>query len=241
MTLYGGNTFDRIQNGGTTLTSGTHYTVSGNTVILKSSYLAAQPVGTTTLTFYFSGGVTRTIVITIKETTGGGGGTAGTKYDFSTNPGEVWSFGPAGTGASASWNATDGALTVTVGSSRGNNNNNSETLILPFNLGDDSLADYKTISVTLRSTNNATYKNFRVEVVSSNDPTAFGFSGQNTQLAGLGSNSLGNNGTWVERNNITISTSSFTSLKGIVYIGFGVPEVIANGATYQIKSIELKK
>ncbi|MGO4271419.1 X2-like carbohydrate binding domain-containing protein, partial [Paenibacillus sp. TAF58] len=46
---------ERIDNGRTTLVSGTDYTLVGNTLTIKKAYLAAQPVGTTNLTFVFSG------------------------------------------------------------------------------------------------------------------------------------------------------------------------------------------
>ncbi|QGQ97246.1 hypothetical protein EHS13_21330 [Paenibacillus psychroresistens] len=45
----------RIVNGDTALVLGTDYTVSGSTITIKKGYLAAQPVGTTKLTFSFSG------------------------------------------------------------------------------------------------------------------------------------------------------------------------------------------
>lgn len=46
---------DRIVNGRTTLLPGIDYTLSGNKVTIKKEYLAGQPVGTTNLTFIFSG------------------------------------------------------------------------------------------------------------------------------------------------------------------------------------------
>jgi endo-1,4-beta-D-glucanase Y len=67
MTL-NGNTFTNIKNGATTLASSTDYTVSGTTVTIKKAYLAAQAVGTTTLTFAFSAGSTQNLVITIVDT-----------------------------------------------------------------------------------------------------------------------------------------------------------------------------
>ncbi|KJS12800.1 MAG: hypothetical protein VR67_06245 [Peptococcaceae bacterium BRH_c8a] len=81
-----GNTLTDIKNGITTLTQGTDYTVTGSTVIIKKNYLAAQNVGTTTLTFDFSAGATETLDITVEDTTpiadddgdgGAGGGTGG--------------------------------------------------------------------------------------------------------------------------------------------------------------------
>lgn len=64
-----GNTLASIKNGATTLVSGTDYTVSGSTVTILKSYLAAQAVGTTTLTFSFSAGTSPTLAITVVDTT----------------------------------------------------------------------------------------------------------------------------------------------------------------------------
>lgn len=47
--------FIGISDGGTMLTPGTHYSVSGNQVTIKKEYLATKPVGTTSLTFAFRG------------------------------------------------------------------------------------------------------------------------------------------------------------------------------------------
>jgi len=68
MTL-NGNTFSGIKNGTATLVSGTDYTVSGNAVTLKKSYLAQQPVGTTNLNFLFSAGASATLTITVSDST----------------------------------------------------------------------------------------------------------------------------------------------------------------------------
>ncbi|MEJ8305054.1 X2-like carbohydrate binding domain-containing protein [Saccharibacillus sacchari] len=64
-----GNTFSSLANNGVTLTSGTDYTVSGNTVTISKSYLAQQPVGTTNLTFNFSAGTPQNLAVTISDTT----------------------------------------------------------------------------------------------------------------------------------------------------------------------------
>jgi hypothetical protein len=45
----------RIENGGTALTPGADYTISGNTVTLRKEYLAQLPVGVTDLVFTFRG------------------------------------------------------------------------------------------------------------------------------------------------------------------------------------------
>lgn len=64
-----GNTLISIANGTTTLVSGTDYTLSGNTVTILKGYLSTQPVGTTSLTFTFSGGAAQTLAITVSDTT----------------------------------------------------------------------------------------------------------------------------------------------------------------------------
>lgn len=62
-----GHTLTGIKNGSVCLTQGTDYTVSGTTVTILSSYLAAQALGSLTLTFDFSGGSDPTLAITIKD------------------------------------------------------------------------------------------------------------------------------------------------------------------------------
>ncbi|TXK83997.1 X2-like carbohydrate binding domain-containing protein [Paenibacillus sp. N3.4] len=68
MTL-NGNTFAGISNGGVSLNSGTDYTVSGSVVTIKKSYLALQPVGTTSLQFKFNDGDTQMLTVTVKDST----------------------------------------------------------------------------------------------------------------------------------------------------------------------------
>lgn len=63
------STLTGIHNGGTALVAGTDYTVEGHTVTILKSYLAAQPVGITNLTFTFSDGADQTLVITVSDTT----------------------------------------------------------------------------------------------------------------------------------------------------------------------------
>ena len=64
-----GNTLDAIRNGSDALTPDEDYTVAGNTAIINKSYLAAQPVGSTSLTFDFSGGADETLTIAVEDTT----------------------------------------------------------------------------------------------------------------------------------------------------------------------------
>lgn len=64
-----GTSLNSIKNGTVTLTAGTDYTVSGTTVTLKKAYLAAQPVGTTTLSFNFSAGTAKSLSVAVVDTT----------------------------------------------------------------------------------------------------------------------------------------------------------------------------
>lgn len=66
---YNTNTLLAVKNGTTTLVSGTDYTVSGNSVVIKASYLATLATGTAALTFDFSAGADRTLALTISDTT----------------------------------------------------------------------------------------------------------------------------------------------------------------------------
>ncbi|WP_442950517.1 X2-like carbohydrate binding domain-containing protein [Paenibacillus sp. FSL R5-0912] len=68
MTL-NGNTLSSIKNGASTLTAGTDYTVSGSAVTISKAYLAAQAVGTTTLSFNFSAGAAQTLAVAVVDTT----------------------------------------------------------------------------------------------------------------------------------------------------------------------------
>lgn len=69
-----GNTLTGIKNGTATLAAGTDYTVSGSTVTIQKTYLAAQPVGTTALTFNFSAGADATLAVSVVNTTSSGSG-----------------------------------------------------------------------------------------------------------------------------------------------------------------------
>jgi len=68
MTLHG-NTLESISNGVTELESGTDYAVSDDKVTILQSYLAEQPLGTTSLTFTFSEGEVQTLILMIGDTT----------------------------------------------------------------------------------------------------------------------------------------------------------------------------
>lgn len=62
------NTLTEIKNGATTLINGTDYTISGNTVTLRKSYLAQLPIGSTSLSFHFSAGSSSNLTVAVKDT-----------------------------------------------------------------------------------------------------------------------------------------------------------------------------
>lgn len=64
-----GNTLDNISDGSSTLDAGEQYSLNGNTVTLKSTYLASLPIGTKTLTFNFNAGAPQTYTITVVDST----------------------------------------------------------------------------------------------------------------------------------------------------------------------------
>lgn len=61
-----GNLLMAVKNGENLLVNGTHYILSGNTIVFKKEYLAQLPVGETVLTFTFSAGASQTLVITVE-------------------------------------------------------------------------------------------------------------------------------------------------------------------------------
>jgi len=67
MTLIGSTVLSSIKNGSTALTLDKEYTKLGNTVKIKTSYLATLAIGKTTLTFDFSAGTDPTLAITVVD------------------------------------------------------------------------------------------------------------------------------------------------------------------------------
>ncbi|WP_224753434.1 cellulase family glycosylhydrolase [Paenibacillus terricola] len=103
MTL-NGNTLSGIKNGSATLVSGTDYAISGNTVTIKKSYLAAQAVGTTNLTFDFSAGSDPILAISIVDTS-----------VTVALPGAFTASGTSGNAsATLTWTASSGAASYKV-------------------------------------------------------------------------------------------------------------------------------
>ncbi|CAM4372160.1 X2-like carbohydrate binding domain-containing protein [Paenibacillus tarimensis] len=64
-----GNTLTAVRNGSKVLAEGLDYTAAQNKVTIKSSYLAAQPLGTLSLTFDFSAGTDPVLEIAIEDST----------------------------------------------------------------------------------------------------------------------------------------------------------------------------
>lgn len=103
-----GNTLNGIKNGSVSLVSGTDYTVLGTTVTISKSYLAAQAVGTVSLTFDFSAGADRTLTISVVDTT-------------AALPGAFTLSGTAGDAqATLTWTASSGATAYKVERAVGN-------------------------------------------------------------------------------------------------------------------------
>src|SRR5690606_35363368 len=64
-----GNTPTSIANGVTNLAAGSAYTAPFRSITISKAYLAAQPVGTTSLMFTFGGGASQTLEITVSDST----------------------------------------------------------------------------------------------------------------------------------------------------------------------------
>jgi hypothetical protein len=211
MTL-NGNTLSNIKNSSNTLTSGTNYTVNGNTVTIKKEYLAGQSVGTTTLTFTFSAGSAQNLVITVKESPPGGG--TGTKYDFAT---DTFPAGyPKYSSSDISAEITGGVLKVTK-----INGYSTPKITLPFNVGTKTLADYSGIKINVKGVS--------------------GDFGNKALYAGVGSTNLGSvnnapipNGSFGD---VPITISGGSSFTGDVEISFWLNNT--NAYVIDIKSIEL--
>jgi hypothetical protein len=218
-------TLANIKNGGTTLTSGTDYSVSGNTVTLKKAYLAKQSVGTTTLIFNFSAGSNKSIGITINHT-------KLLEYTFDTTLPE-FSFAPASSPSTAELKTTTGSparnvLEVAV-------KRQNDMLILPFDLGTTKLSDYASVYIMVAAANNdGQYKNFSVEVLKT---ATFGAYNANTVIARNTGNALGGNGTF-NAPDLPITAGDAADYTGAIDIAFGIPNS-GTGAIYHIDEIRL--
>jgi oligosaccharide reducing-end xylanase len=213
MTL-SGNTLSNIKNGSTTLTSGAsgNYTVSGSTVTINKSYLSGLSVGTATLTFTFSAGATSSLVITVKESAPGAA--AGTGFDFSS----ITSL-PAGypkyDGSGLAASITGGVLAVTK-----TGGYSTPKLILPFNLGTKTLANYSSIKIKIRG-KSGDYGNKELKVEAGS-----------TTVASVSNSGLGTTFTV-----LTMTISNGSGFTGDVELKFSLTNT--NPYEIEIESIEL--
>jgi len=235
MTL-NGNTLSSIRNGSATLANGTNYTVNGSTVTIKKEYLAAQSVGTTTLTFTFNAGAASSLVITVKESPQGGG--TGTSYDFAvdTFPAGYPKYADLG---SSTLSATIGMSVATGGDFQGKNvliidknaPNSNPKFILPFDLGNKTLADFSSIVVVARGVSgDITYKVLIAQVGATN--TKIG------ECANNGFNLSTTNGNATSTITIPITISNASSYTGEIEIGF-VLNNPGGPRLYEISTIRL--
>jgi len=208
-----GNTLTGITSSGTSFSSA-NYTVSGNTVTLKKEYLALQTEGTTTtFTFTFSDGTTRTILVSIRNSAN-----LVLKYDFSKSAnGAV----PGMTYSSSNISATvnGGILQVT----KSNSNHTTEKFILSFNVGTGNLSNYSEFKINIKvSSGDGGYKDLRAWA----DTTELGSKQANFTVGGA-----------YQDVSVPITHASANTYTGEVRIGFGLNNTQA--VTYEIRSIEL--
>jgi hypothetical protein len=129
-------TLTSITKSGTALNSGSDYTVSGNTVTLKTSYLNNLPDGSTPLIFTFNNGATCTFTINVGLLL---------NYDFSKiADGPVSGIGYSSSNISAT--VTGGILRV----SKTNTNHTTENFILSFNVGTGNLSNYSAFKISIK-------------------------------------------------------------------------------------------
>lgn len=237
MTL-NGNTLETVKNGSATLTEGTHYTVSGSVVTLKSSYLATLSLGTTMLIFGFAPGEDQTLSLDIADSTPPTS-VIRTRYDFSE--GLDWAnIVTYSTGANAATIAT-----VTTNPTYGNVLDvvaavQNDAFILPFNIGTKKLSDYTAIEIVAAAINsNATNKyTYAVEASTTGTLNKIGGTG-NIRIAVTNSTTaiLKGQNTWIT-STITLTPGAAADLTGEFNLAFGIGEYHSS-ANYQISSIRL--
>jgi oligosaccharide reducing-end xylanase len=212
-----GNAFSNITNGGVTVAAG-NYTLAGNTLTLKSSYLAGLPKGSVTLVFNFTGGppaITRNLVITVNESPAEG--SLRTEYNFATDtipagyPTYHLNGGDSGSLPTAV--LSGGVLVVT----RTGGNYASPIFYLPFNIGTDSLSSYNVV-IRMRNVSGADNKNYNIYIAT-------------TQIGTLAT------GLTTSFKDVTISVNNVST--GEVIIGFAQNN--SQAYVYEIESIKLVK
>ena len=211
---FNGNTFVSVKNGAAVLASGADYYLSGNTVTLKKEYMAAQAVGTTTLTLVFSAGKNKNIAITIKDTS-----VPLLKYDSANWP-----------AANAIYVTNTGQLNVTVSGGVLNlvktSGYSTPKFVLPFNVVTGNLSNYSDIKVRIKvSSGDGGTKNVKAWVGS----------GYSTEL-GSKQATLTAGGAYQDVL-VPITHASANTYTGEINIAFAIDNT--NPVNYEIMSIEL--
>jgi hypothetical protein len=227
-----GKTLSDIKKSGTALNIGTDYTVSGNTVTLKTSYLGTLPDGSTPLTFIFSNGATCTFTVNIGLLL---------KYDFSNGATIGAGYPKYGinnaesTAQASGLSAVIGASTASSGEYAGKTilrvikttGHSSPRFVLPFNVGSGGLTGYSNIILKIRP----------VSGDLNNSKTWYARAGFTATSFGNVSTNLG--GTLqTTPATITIPLSGTSGYSGVVDIGFEVNNT--SSFEYEIMSIELQ-
>ncbi|MCL1844527.1 MAG: glycosyl hydrolase family 8 [Defluviitaleaceae bacterium] len=168
------NTLTAIQNGAVVLTQGSDFVVSGNQITINSSFLETLARGTTTLTFVFSAGQNRSLAITIMDSYEPPLPPVGIRHTFEQPLDGVRSTPvTGGQGATASFPLGENVMRVTK-----TGGNSTHGVIIPFYLGNRTLADYSHFRIVTRPGPNPgdlSWKQFHVEVMPGHDATFDGF------------------------------------------------------------------
>jgi len=236
MTL-NGNTLTAIKTVAATLEDGTDYDISGDTVTFTVEFLETLDLGANALTFEFSAGATQTFTVTVSDSTPQVGPTIGLSYDFSENIMSLVEFNSnkhantkaeqlaTGTGSESN------VLQVVVGAAR-------DVIVLPFNLGSTTLADYTGIEVRLLGVGTS-YKPFSAAISSGGALGTFGSLTSNTRITANFGSAIENQNTWKTITMpITLDATTASGISGNVKIGFGMDDG-SSGVTYQISEIRL--
>jgi len=80
-----GNTLSSIKNVSYTLVSGTDYTITGNNITIKKTYLSTLALGQNTLAFTFTGGNPQSLIVTVSNNTPSNSTISPTRASFDKN------------------------------------------------------------------------------------------------------------------------------------------------------------
>ena len=212
----------------TPLVLGTDYTVNGNEVTLKASNFTGKADGSTvTLVFTSSNGTSSEFKVTVRAAA------LLIAYDFANGASVTPTY--AGSGAMdvrvGSGNA-DGASVLIV--AKTNTNHSTPMFIIPFDLGNTTLANYSAVEVIVRGVSGDTSnKLFRVEV---NNTGTFGAAGSNPLIGSRNNAPIPVGTTW-ETLTITNSVPNPATYTQTIYIAISLDNT--QGFVYEIKSIRL--